>query len=34
MIAIAQEPDPCGWEEVYRAYGCPVEFDEELDDDD
>ena len=34
MIAIAMEPDPCGGEDVYRAYGCPVEFDEELDDDD
>ena len=32
MIAIA-ESDPCSWEEVYQAYGCPVEFDEELDDD-
>ena len=34
MIAMAMEPDPCGWEDVYRAYGCRVEFDDELDDDD
>ncbi len=34
MIAVAMEPDPCGWEDVYRAYGCSVEFDDELDDDD
>lgn len=34
MIAIGQEADPCGWEDVYRAYGCAVGFDEELDDDD
>ena len=34
MSAIPLEPDPCGWEEVYRAYGCGVELDEELDDDD
>jgi len=34
MIAIAPESNPCGWEDVYRSYGCAVEFDEELDDDD
>lgn len=34
MIALPMEPDPCGWEDVYRAYGCAVEFENELDDED
>jgi len=34
MIALTQEPDPCGWEDVYQAYGCPLGFDDELEDED
>ena len=34
MIAMAQESEPFGWEDVYRAYGCPVEFDDDFTDDD
>jgi hypothetical protein len=34
MIAIAMEPEPCGWDEIYAAYGCPVGLEAELDEGD
>ena len=34
MIAIAMEPEPCSWDEVYAVYGCPVGLEVELDEGD
>jgi hypothetical protein len=34
MTAMTMEPEPCGWDEVYAAYGCSVGFEEESDEGD
>lgn len=34
MSAMVIEAEPCGWDEVYAAYGCSVGLEDELDEGD